>query len=455
MSHILTVAPKHSSREHSKRRYQRMAAAALSAIFGKGISLIVSVVTVPLTVRYLGAESYGLWITISSTVMMFFVLDLGIASTLTNLISETYATDNKRQAAVYFATALWVIIGVVAVLGFAGWLIWPHIGWASLFHLRSVAQAQEASQAVAAAFLVFLLALPTSLATRVLAGYQELHAANLFAAAGSILGLVAVVVVIHMRASLPVLVGAYAGSALIANAACLVWTCWFRKPWMKPWPTRIDPSVIARIFHTGLQFFLIQLAGLVVFNSDNLIIAHYLSPAQVTPYSVTWRLVGYLTAIQALVIPSIWPAFAESWSRRNIAWIRSAYRRLRWTTAIVLTAGSIVLLTTGRQIIRIWAGPSAVPTRGLLALMCVWVIICGITTNQACLMGATSRVKKQAISSVLSAIANLVLSILWVRSLGPIGVLLATVLSYLVFVLLVQVLEVRSILGTRFSQEQA
>lgn len=450
MLDLLNFSSKDRTDDRSGRRYRRIWAAILTALFGKGTSLIVSVIIVPLTVRYLGAESYGLWVTISSTVAMFFLLDLGIASTLTNLISEAYATDDKRQAGIYFATALWVIIVVAGALGVLGWLIWPHINWASLFHLQSTNLTRETSEAVAAAFFVFLLSLPFNLAIRILSGYQELHVANFFATGGSVLSLVAVIVVIHFRGGLPFLVAAYAGSTVFANAACLTWICFFYKPWMKPWPTRIDPNAIGRIFHTGIQFFAIQLAGLVVFNSDNLIIAHYLSPAQVTPYSVTWRLVGYLTAIQSLIIPSLWPAFSEAWSIGNMDWIRSTYRRLRWITVGALSIGSIGFLTFGRQVIRIWAGPSAVPSPWLLRLMCLWMILLAITANQACLMGATNRVKKQAISSGLAALVNLGLSIIWVRSFGLIGVLLATIVSYVVFILFVQVQEVRSILQTKF-----
>src|SRR5271169_6393156 len=114
-------------RTRSDKRYRRILSAAVSALLGKGTTLLVSVITVPLTVRYLGAESYGLWITISSTVTMFFVFDIGIANTLTNLISEAYAKNDRKRAAASFATALWLVLGITACLGIAGWLIWPQI----------------------------------------------------------------------------------------------------------------------------------------------------------------------------------------------------------------------------------------------------------------------------------------------------------------------------------------
>ena len=52
--------------QDSKRRSRGIASATLTAFFGKATTLLVSAAIVPITIRYLGSEGYGLWITISS-----------------------------------------------------------------------------------------------------------------------------------------------------------------------------------------------------------------------------------------------------------------------------------------------------------------------------------------------------------------------------------------------------
>lgn len=451
----LPLASSTQVRKRSTKRYLSIFRAALSGLFGKGTSLLVSAATVPLAVRYLGSEGYGLWITISSAVTMFFVLDIGIANTLTNLISEAYANEDKEQAAASFTTAFWLVLGISALLGIAGWTLWPYVDWPAIFHVQNPALVHDTSTAVGVAFIVFLCALPAGLASRVLAGYQELHAANLFAAGGSLASLLGVVLVIHFHGSLPMLVAVYAGSQAAANAVCLAWICLFRKPWLRPLPSRFRAHLIGNIFHSGGQFFLIQIAGLVVFNTDNLVISHYLSPAQVTPYNVTWKIVSYITAAQVIFFPALWPAYSEAYAKGDLAWIRSAYARNRWITIAVLAGGCAVLLLAGRRIIDLWAGAAAVPSVGLLWLMCAWMIILSFTLNQSCLMGATSCLGKQAIIGPLASAINLLLSILWVRSLGTLGVLLATVVSYVIFVVAFQVWEVRRILRGDFLPDRS
>lgn len=432
------------------RRLRRVFSAMGTAVFGKGSVFVVNAISIPIVVRYLGAEKYGLWITISATIAMLFYFDIGIANTLTNLIAESYAEDNREAAGHYFATAFWMSVVVAVGLGSLGYVLWPHIDFAYLLHISNPALVLEASRATMAAGLIFLCGMPVGLAAKALAGYQELHIANLFSAAGNLLALGAIVLVVMLRGSLATLVAAYAGAIVLGSVSCLLWVCLVRRPWLLPVLGRVRLNLVRRVFSSGGQFFLIQIASLIVFNSDNLVISHFLSPAQVTPYSVTWRLVTYASAVQILSFQALWPAYAEAWTRGDMDWIRASYTRVRWVTAGTLGIACVVLVPFGRPIIRIWAGSVAVPSMPLLLLMCVWMAISAVALNQSCLLGATSRVRRQAISSVVAAIINLALSIYWVRTMGTFGVLLATVVSYLIFIVPVQATVVRSILRTEF-----
>lgn len=429
-------------------RYSRIFSALGTAILGKGSVLLLNAITVPITVRYLGAEQYGLWVTISTTITMLIVLDIGIANTLTNLISEAYASGDHDLAAEYFSTSFFAMILIVAVLWIAGWAVWQHINIGYLLDVHDPVLIPIVSRAVEVAFGLFLIGLPAGLASKAFGGYQELHVANLFTAGGSALGLIAIIAAVLLKGTLVGLVAAYAGATVAGSLICLAWLVFVAKPWLRPSLRCFRHHHLKRIFHTGGQFFLIQIAGLVVFNSDNIIISHFLTPAEVTPYNVTWKLTTYATALQALSAPALWPAYSEAWTAKHIRWIRQTYRRVRWVTILCMTVACAVLLPFGRTIIQIWAGPAALPSLALLITMCIWMIIYAVAINQAALMGATYRVGKQAISSVVAAAANLALTLLWVTKFGATGVILATVISYLIFIVAVQMWEVRQILRT-------
>lgn len=424
------MAQQHAGRE----RYLRILEAGVSALISKGAVVLVNLVSIPIAVRYLGPVQFGIWATITTSLSLLLVLDLGIANTLTNLISEAYALEDQKLAGTYSATAFWMMLGVSAALGLAGRVVWPFLNWNQVFHVESLPQ-DLTSNSVAVGFAVFLIGMPAGLATKLLGGYQELRSANFFAGGGTVLSLIGVILVARCNYGLPMMVVASSGALVLANLACLLWIWMHHKTWLTPWPAKFQLSVGRRLLHTGGEFFIIQLAGLVVFNCDNFVIAHYAGPAEVTPYNVTWRLVGYASALQTLMLPALWPAYAEAFVREDLGWIRKTFRRVMGSTMSLAALCCAIFLLAGRFLIRHWAGEAAVPSQTLLFWMCVWTLICTFMNNVACLLVAASETRVQAWSSVAGAIANLAISIWLIRTMGSVGVILGTVISYVIFMI--------------------
>ena len=421
-----------------------------SGIAGRGMAMVVSAITLPLTVRYLGPLEYGIWVTISTTVVMLAVLDLGIANTLTNFISKAYAANDEEYARHYFATAFWLTVAIAALLSVAAWLVWVVVDWGSLFHLHDAHLILEARRCVAIAFSFFLISLPLNLANKVLSGYQQVHLANYFAMINSILGLIAIVAVILLKGSIVDLMLAYCIAMLTGSVLLNLWLCFWHKPWLLPRFSSIQRSAIGDLFGEGILFFLLQLAGLVVFNTDNLVIAHYLGASDVTPYSVAWRLTGYASMMQSVLTPSLWPAFAEAYHRKDMLWVRRTYRQIMNGTILAVGAMALCLGIFGREVIRIWAGAAAVPDPLLLWSMSLWAVLVSITVNQALLMAATQRIQIQAVAAIVAAAFNLTFSIILVQRIGMLGVIAATIASYIIFILAPQSWEVRRILKGRY-----
>jgi O-antigen/teichoic acid export membrane protein len=413
-----------------QQRTKKIFRAGLSAIFCKGAVLAASAISIPIVIRYLGSIQFGIWVTISTTVALLALLDLGIASAVTNLISEAYALNDKEVAQKYASTGFWTMVLLALGLGLLGAAIWPFIDWAGVFHLAGEANESLVSHAVAAAYVIFLIGLPATLAAKLLAGYQEVNTANLFSAAGAVANLSAVVLTTVLHGSLVMLIVASSGAMAVTNVGCLIWIWVHHKPWLAPSLRACHIGTIKQMVQGSGSFFVLQLTGLVVFNSDNFVIAHYLGPAQVTPYSVTWRLVGYSAALQTIMTPALWPAYAEAYIQKDLAWIRSTLRRVMQTTMGVAGACCLIFIIAGQSIIRVWAGAAAVPSRTLIVLMCGWILICTFMTNTATVLMATSETKLQAWLSVVAAAINLIVSIWLVQRIGAEGVISGTILSY-------------------------
>jgi O-antigen/teichoic acid export membrane protein len=161
-------------------------AAVSSGAAARLFSSLVSLISIPLAIRYLGAERFGIWATITSTVAFLNLLDLGIASTLTNHVARSYALGNKDYAARYTTNALALTMSVACGAGAVLALLWPHIDWPSMFGVAATVPRGEVSATIAVAATLMLIGLPASLAGRIFAGYQQVHLNNLVVACGTI-----------------------------------------------------------------------------------------------------------------------------------------------------------------------------------------------------------------------------------------------------------------------------
>jgi O-antigen/teichoic acid export membrane protein len=427
-------------------RLARIVHGGASGLLAKGLNLLVSAVSVPLTFRYLGTLEYGIWITISTTVVMLSVLDIGIANTLTNFISEAYADDDQERAQHYFATAFWITIGIAGTLGLLCAACWSRLNWAGIFHLAAPLEIEHARLAVAISVAYFLTSLPLNLANKVITGYQQVHQANYFAMMNSVFALVAIVIAIHLHGTLVHLMAAYCAAMLFGTLALNLWLCLWAKPWLLPAPRMIRRQLVRTLFGEGVLFFVLQLTGIVVYNSDNLVITHYLGPDRVTPYSIAWKLVSSASLLHVIMIPSLWAAFSGAYHKRELGWMQETYRSMRRRTLSAVAAAAVCWALVGRWLIRLWAGPDAVPSGRLLWLMALYIVLNCATTNQAMLLTATRRLKLEAAVAVLAAVVNLALTVHWVRSMGPEGVMLGTLTSFATCMVLPQAWEVRRVL---------
>ena len=431
----------------SQRRYARILQGLITAIAGRGMSVIVSFLSVPLTLGYLGAERYGVWMTISTLLAWLSLADIGLGNSLTNALSEAYAANQRDQAKVHVASVFWMLCGTTLLLGGLFALIWHWINWGYLLNVTSPAASSEVSSAIAVAVAVFLFSFPLSIVSRVLCAYQESAVANFWAAGGNVASLGGLLLATHFNWGLAPLIAAYSASSLLIAVASGVWLFGFHKPWLRPQIAAVRKSSAMKLFNVGGMFFIAQIAALLILQTDNLVIAHFLGAQAVTPYSVTWRLFSCSTLLQTLLLQSLWPAYAEAYTRKDGAWIRRTFRFNLLSNLAITLAIVVPLVWLGPVIIRHWAGAEAVPSFTLLLLMGIWSLIGGAFQSIVCMLNGMGRVKIQMKVGVITSVVNVGISIWLVQRIGIEGVILGTVASYVLLALIPVCIETRSALA--------
>jgi O-antigen/teichoic acid export membrane protein len=304
-----------------------------------------------------------------------------------------------------------------------------------IFNVHAAVNASEIRNTIAVACSLILLTPLCTIGGKILSGYQQTHTANLVTAVAALFSVGGLLLGLHLRLSMPMLFLCTTGFITFSGVSTLIWVLFIAKPWLRPRMDYLSVSLSRQLLIAGAPFFLIRIAGIVVFSTDNLIISHFLGAAHVTPYSVGMRLVTSAQLIPSFLFPSLWASYAESAALGDIAWIRRTYTRAMRYSMVIIGAILVVIALFGQWIIAIWAGQVAVPSEPLLLGMCVWTILWGITSVQSCLLGALGRTWTQAVFGVIAAVLNLVLSIMLVQRIGALGVIAGTVISYICIVI--------------------
>jgi O-antigen/teichoic acid export membrane protein len=393
----------------------------------------------------LGPELYGVWITLTSILAYLTIFDLGIGSTSINTVAESLAKQRFLEARQKINIAYFTLAGIAILLALGVLLCWHAFSWPVILGDQNPKTRSEINAAAATAIFIVLANFPLAITPRILGACRKVPVSNFWTSLGSITSLAAIIVAIKLRLGLPWLVVAVSGSTLLAGTLSTAWL-YHHFEWLKLSLRDIDFRKIRDLLSIGLPFFIVQVSGIILFETDNLIIAQVMGARSVTPYSVTWKLFSYASLLQVVSLPTLWPAYADAFARLDYLWIQKAYRYNLLIAVGTTTAFSLAFCSFGRSFIRIWAGPSAVPGFALILGMGVWAVISSLSWCETCLLGAAGRVKGQAIYSAIGAVVNVIASITLGRIYGLTGIISGTLIAYSLCIIIPQTLEVNFVL---------
>jgi O-antigen/teichoic acid export membrane protein len=414
----------------SNERHRRIFLTAVASALAKVVSMATMLVSIPLTLHYLGTERFGLWMTISSVIAMLGFADLGIGNGLLNAISEAIGKDDHAAIRRYISSAFVILSGITLVILLAFSLIYSFVPWAHFFNVKSPLAMQESGVAVAVFMLCFALNIPAGIVQRTQMGLQMGFVANLWQMVGSVLGLIAVLLVIHFELGLPWLVGAMAGvPVLVASLNGMLFFGRVRFDIRPDW-TLVCREAMKKIARTGFLFLVLQIAVSIAFASDNIVISRVLGAEAVTQYAVPEKLFSIIPILLGMILMPLWPAYGEAMARGDGSWIKKIFVR---SLKISITVSSVLALALGvfaNDILSIWIGHHVSPPFLLLLGMGIWKIFEGWGIAVAVFLNGANIVRLQASLAILMAVIAVILKIVLTESMGVAGVVWATIIAY-------------------------
>jgi len=336
-------------------------------LVGNVLPMAIALITVPLYLRYIGAERYGVLAVIWALLGYFGFFDFGFGRAVSQRMARlSNAVDSERS------NLLWTALTSTFLLGLLGSLaLWAFADYI-LTHLIDMSESSriEASGAVAWLLLALPVLLPASVLQGALQARLRFVELNIIQVLGSALSqLLPLAVAASGHVELQALVPAALASRLL-TIGLLLMQCRHHVPLIgRP---LIDHSHLKPMMQYGGWISVITLLGPLLVTIDRLVIATLSGSKAVAYYTVPYDLVSRTMVISGSLSSAIFPRLASAIAdhAKDLA--------LRATSVLVaiMTPVVIVGLFVVHPFLTLWVGEAfALSSSGVaeLILLGVWI----------------------------------------------------------------------------------
>lgn len=402
----------------------------LASFVIKGLSIAISLVLVPLTINYVNQSRYGIWLTLSSMVTWFSFFDIGFGNGLRNKFAEALAKGQDELARIYVSTTyaiLSIIIGTVLLLFL---FVNRFLDWSKILN-TTPEMAGELKILAAIVFVFFCLRFIFQLLATVLTANQEPAKASFFDFLGSLFSLIIIFILTKTTSGNLIYLGTALSFAPVL--VLVVSSMWFyNRDYKKYAPSfkYVKFGYARNLMSLGIKFFVIQIAALVLFNTNNIIITQLLGPAEVTTFNIPYKLFSVITMIFFIIATPLWSAFTDAYVKSDFEWIKSVLLKMRkiWYLLIIL---SVMILVASPLIYKLWVKDLVKVPFALSVAMCIYGIVYIWQTIHVFLLNGIGKIKLQLYLVIFTGIINIPLAIILGKKLGLVGVTLTSTLLFL------------------------
>jgi O-antigen/teichoic acid export membrane protein len=393
----------------------------------KGGSIIIQFALVPLTIDYLDKYQYGIWLTLASVLGWFSFFDVGIGNGLRNKLSITLANKDFKLARIYISTSYAFISLIFISLIIIFWFVNPFIDWVRVLNAPAELS-NDLSKLTFYIFSFFSLRFIFGLIGNILYADQKPALNNMIGPLGS---LFALIIILILKKAVPgslFWVGiVYGGTPLLVYVIFTFVLFKYKYEKIAPSLKFVQFKYLKDVLGLGMQFFIIQIAALVLFTTSNFLLSQFYGPEEVTAYNIAFRYFTAISMVFGIILTPYWSAITEAYTKKDFAWIQSTMKKLE-LIAYVFIVISIVMFFVADKVYLLWVGPTVIVPKSVSLMMTLYVIISllGSTTNT--FVNGTGKVRLQLYTAVISIIITIPLAILFCKvwDFGPAGVIAAT-----------------------------
>lgn len=366
------------------------------SFINKGVAILVGFLLVSISIDYLNPINYGIWITLSSVVNWAGYFDLGIQHGFRNYLTKAFSNKDFYLAKEYVSTSYIIISLIFLLLCVIFGILNSFIDWTGFLNINVPNDELRTLFYILISF--FSIQSVLNLIQTILIADQRPAWAAFVYTGGQVCALIGLYLLVYAQ---PEGSGSLLEMSFIIGGAPVVFfiLCTFllfkrRYKRIKPSFFYFNKKLISNIVRLGVQFFLIQLSLLLIFQSANIIITKNLGPETATIYNVAYKYMGIVYMVSVIILTPYWSAFTDAYEKKDYKWMQQSYKWLKKIWLLTIPALAILVGVSG-FVYEIWLkGSVAVPLEVTIA-MAVYMLCMTRGALYMFLINGTGEVKLQ------------------------------------------------------------
>lgn len=341
---------------HSARRDRSIRLAVVTSFLSKAGTVLLQFLAIPVAVRVLGREEFGVYAAVGITLSMISLLQVGIGPALAHGLSGAKARGRENEARELSSSAFFLTAGLALLAGVLLAGVLSTVPLPAIFGADFAGKEDVLRPALWTGLGLFLLLFILNLTDRVREGLLETSANNVWGAAGNVIAALAVGVGVYFIPQVWFLVLAVHGSLVVAKLANTV-ALLRSHPEVRPARSAFRPAIARSLFGDGLAFSAATLVtGVVEYSLSGWMVGRVGGPSASALYNVFIQMTVMQLGFVMMLSTPTWPAVAEALARGDVPWAKRAARKLYlFGGAFALCAfGGLVLL--GPWVFELWLG---------------------------------------------------------------------------------------------------
>jgi O-antigen/teichoic acid export membrane protein len=404
----------------------------------KGVSILISFVMVPLTLDYVSTSSYGIWLTLSSIVGWFSFFDIGLTQGLRNKFAEAKARGDDESAQVYVSTTYAILAIIFAVVWLLYLIFSQFLDWSSILKV-SAEMRSEVTMLALIVFTYFCLHFVLKIISTIVVADQQPAKGSLIDLLGQIVSLVFIVILVMTTEGSLVNLGialCLSPLLVLVGANLFLFNGVYKN--FKPVLSKVDFSHSKGLFNLGLTFFIIQIAGIIQYQSANVIIARSFGTEEVTSYNIVYKYFLMINMVFTIFLTPFWSASTDAYAKQDFQWIKNGIKKYNMLNILVFVI-SIIMLVFSDTVYTLWLGEGTVEIGFWLSFWgCVFFNVAMFGGKYMAFLNGISALRIQFWSSIASPILYIGVTILLINyfGMGVHAIFIAAVLAnYNAFIL--------------------